>query len=33
MGEFLTTPNKTKHSQDGENDFVNNINNDIFITL
>ena len=33
MGEFLTTPNKTKHSQDGENDFVNKINNDIFITL
>jgi len=23
MGEFLSTPNKDKHSQDGENDFVN----------
>jgi hypothetical protein len=23
MGEFLSTPNKDKHSHDGENDFVN----------
>ncbi len=22
MGEFLSAPNKDKHSQDGENDFV-----------
>jgi len=22
MGEFLSAPNKEKHSQDGENDFV-----------
>ncbi len=22
MGEFLTTPNKTKESNDGENEFV-----------
>jgi hypothetical protein len=25
MGEFLQTPNKEKHSQDGENEFVNSI--------
>ena len=25
MGEFLSAPNKEKHSQDGENEFVNNI--------
>jgi len=23
MGEFLSAPNKDKHSQDGENNFVN----------
>ncbi len=23
MGEFLSTPNKEKHSDDGENSFVN----------
>jgi hypothetical protein len=29
MGEFLSTPNKEKHSQDGENNFVNKILNNI----
>ena len=24
MGEFLSQPNKEKHSQDGENSFVSN---------
>ena len=24
MGEFLSAPNKDKHSDDGENEFVNN---------
>ena len=28
MGEFLSQPNKEKHSDDGENSFVrNNLNN------
>ena len=27
MGEFLSQPNKKKHSQDGENSFVSNFNN------
>ncbi len=32
MGEFLSTPNKEKLSDDGENEFVNNIlNNNIYI--
>ena len=25
MGEFLSTPNKDKHSDDGENEFVNKL--------
>jgi hypothetical protein len=31
MGEFLSTPNKDKHSDDGENEFVNKILNNIKI--
>ena len=31
MGEFLSTPNKEKHSHDGENEFVNNILNNNYI--
>ena len=32
MEEFLSTPNKEKHNDDGENEFVNNIlNNNIYI--
>ena len=27
MGEFLSAANKEKHSDDGENEFVNNILN------
>ena len=33
MGEFLSAPNKEKHSQDGENDFVSNFLNNIKIIL
>lgn len=29
MGEFLTTPNKTKESNDGENEFVRKLINTI----
>ena len=31
MGEFLSAPNKDKHSDDGENEFVNKILNNIKI--
>ena len=30
MGEFLSQPNKDKHSHDGENSFVSNILNKIY---
>ena len=30
MGEFLSQPNKDKHSDDGENSFVSNFLNIIF---
>ena len=30
MGEFLSQPNKEKHSQDGENSFVSKYKNDIY---
>ena len=33
MGEFLSTPNKDKHSDDGENEFVNNSLNNIKIQV
>ena len=29
MGEFLSAPNKEKHSSDGENSFVRKNNNNI----
>ena len=29
MGEFLSAANKEKHSDDGENEFVNNILNNL----
>jgi hypothetical protein len=31
MGEFLSQPNKEKHSHDGENSFVRNLSNNFSI--
>jgi hypothetical protein len=31
MGEFLSQPNKEKHSQDGENSFVSIYSNNILL--
>ena len=33
MGEFLSQPNKDKHSDDGENSFVNIIYHFIYIII
>jgi hypothetical protein len=31
MGEFLSQPNREKHSDDGENSFVSKINNNNYL--